>query len=121
MPQLETKEDVLQFFEENFNYCLRTVRLRLSNEQVGEWLLKEGLRRIEATWDYFGPDDWKSHWNPDVIIRDIFEELADAIVYEVIAKANAEAHGNPRKVPSDETLEHYRELKTIWLRARQIS
>ncbi len=120
MPQLETKEDVLQFFEKNFSHCLGTVQLRLDNKQVREWLLKEGLRRIEATWDYFGSDDWESHWNPDVIIRDIFEELADAIVYEAIAQAN-QAHGNPRKVPSDETLEHYRELKTTWLRARQTS
>ncbi len=97
--EMENVGDICDFYENTFDQLITMVMLRLADPGVQEWLKQEGLERIHKNMDR-GLDAWNNHGGPDLLMRDIMEELADATVYEAM-RMNQDIHNNKMNYTPD--------------------
>jgi len=60
------------------------VRQMLEDQNEVNGLIELAVQRMEANWEKYGDSGWNEHGEPEMLPIDIREELADAIVYQVM-------------------------------------
>ncbi len=83
---IKSPDDVCQYLEDNFEQAhTSTIELLADNS---DYILTEMKKRARENWFIYGPSGYGDHGAPQKLVRDVMEELADAVLYEVMKISN---------------------------------
>jgi hypothetical protein len=90
------QEDIISYVRENWTRAALAVNQRFNDPDVQRFLRTEAIKRIEENWDRWGNGEWikaitvedYERTVADVLLRELLEELTDAVVYELIGMSN---------------------------------